>query len=200
VPAVGRRTAWRRSDQRSVKRPAILAAGEPQGSPVEPLFGRPGWVMRSRSGRPRSPPGQSISGLQTLGSRDKRLSNVTHVRHLQASCLRALTRERGFRIMPDRPNWYANSRAWRRRRKLQLREHPLCAYCLERGVTTPAAIADHIEPVAGDWNRFRLGRLQSLCTSCHASLKAFEENRGYRSDIGADGWPTDPRHPANRPR
>jgi 5-methylcytosine-specific restriction protein A len=94
--------------------------------------------------------------------------------------------------------WYAGSRAWQRRRDLQLRQHPLCEYCRQRGVTTPATIADHIEPVAGDWNAFKLGALQSLCASCHSSIKKAFESRGYRDDIGADGWPTDERHPSNR--
>jgi len=36
-------------------------------------------------------------------------------------------------------------------------------------------------------------KLWSLGRSAH-----LEERRGYRSDIGINGWPTDPRHPANR--
>ena len=34
-----------------------------------------------------------------------------------------------------------------------------------------------------------------MCGPCHRSVKQKEEKRGYRSDIGIDGWPTDPRHP-----
>jgi hypothetical protein len=43
-----------------------------------------------------------------------------------------------------------------------------------------------------------VGKLQSLCESCHRSIKQKEEKRGVRTDIGIDGWPTDPRHPANK--
>jgi 5-methylcytosine-specific restriction endonuclease McrA len=101
----------------------------------------------------------------------------------------------------ERPwrEWY-QLEIWRRRRRLQLREFPLCAMCLERGVTTPATVADHVESHGGDWNKFRLGRLQSLCKPCHDRGKRLLEIDGCVQDIDHDGWPTDPRHPANKQR
>jgi 5-methylcytosine-specific restriction endonuclease McrA len=87
---------------------------------------------------------------------------------------------------------------WQRRRLLQLRLHPLCAFCAKRGVVTVATVADHVDPHKGDWNKFALGALQSLCASCHNSTKKIIEARGHGIDIDDDGWPTDPRHPANR--
>ncbi len=39
---------------------------------------------------------------------------------------------------------------------------------------------------------------QPLCKSCHSRHKQREERRGYSSSVGPDGWPIDPRHPANR--
>jgi hypothetical protein len=75
---------------------------------------------------------------------------------------------------------------------------PLCRLCLERGRVTPATIADHVTPHRGDWNAFLLGELQSLCRACHNRDKRFEEIRGYRLDVGEDGWPLDPKHPANK--
>ena len=39
-------------------------------------------------------------------------------------------------------------------RKYQLLEPPLCKYCAERGLVTPATICDHIEPHGGDVNKF----------------------------------------------
>jgi 5-methylcytosine-specific restriction endonuclease McrA len=89
---------------------------------------------------------------------------------------------------------------WQRRRKLQLAEHPLCHFCLNGGVVTPATVVDHVEPHKGDWNKFKLGKLQSLCDPCHSSRKQIIEARGYDIAVDEDGWPTDPRHPANRPR
>jgi 5-methylcytosine-specific restriction enzyme A len=99
-----------------------------------------------------------------------------------------------------REEWkhFYDSTFWLRRRKLQLRQYPLCKFCLARGVLTPATIADHVEPHKGNWNLFVLGELQSLCASCHNSSKRYIEERGYSIDVGDDGWPTDPKHPANR--
>ena len=105
--------------------------------------------------------------------------------------------------MPDMKNpraWYATSRAWRRRSKLQLSLEPLCRYCQERGIIQLAEVSDHITPHGGSWNEFRLGALQSLCRECHNRTKQREERDGYRCDIDSDGWPTDPKHPANRAR
>ena len=76
--------------------------------------------------------------------------------------------------------------------------HPLCKHCLEKGLVVPAVIADHVEPHRGDWNSFWLGILQSLCRNCHESGKKYAEHRGFRSDIGEDGWPIDPKHPTYR--
>jgi hypothetical protein len=97
--------------------------------------------------------------------------------------------------MPWR-SWYSLQR-WRRRAKHQLAIEPLCAICLERGRTTPATIADHHPPHGGDWNKFRLGPLRSLCRDCHAGAWA-DDKHGYRCDVGDDGLPTDPRHPFNQ--
>ena len=89
------------------------------------------------------------------------------------------------------------SRRWRRMSKLQLTLHPLCVICESNDQVVPAEIADHIVPHRGDPTLFWTGKLQSLCCSCHNSVKQGEELRGYREDIGADGWPLDPRHPVN---
>ena len=96
-------------------------------------------------------------------------------------------------------DWYSTER-WARIRRHQLLTHPLCAFCAERGVVDPATICDHVEPHHGDVNKFWLGRLQSLCKPCHDGAKKVVEQRGYRTDIGLDGWPTDPRHPVYRVR
>jgi 5-methylcytosine-specific restriction protein A len=68
--------------------------------------------------------------------------------------------------------------------------------CLSRGVATVATVTDHIEPHGGDWNAFWMGKTQSLCKSCHDGRKRVSERRGYQLDIGEDGWPIDPAHPA----
>lgn len=101
--------------------------------------------------------------------------------------------------VPDRGHrdWYSLNR-WRHIAKDHLRRNPLCVRCLQRGIVRSAALADHIEPHRGDWMKFRLGALQSLCADCHNRFKQGEDVRGYSGEIGDDGWPIDPRHPANR--
>ena len=94
-------------------------------------------------------------------------------------------------------SFYRTSR-WQRLRGHQLRVHPVCKFCLERGIVTAANVVDHVTPDRGDWNAFVLGELQSLCEPCHKSTKRQIELRGYRTDIGIDGYPIDPNHPFNR--
>lgn len=83
----------------------------------------------------------------------------------------------------------------RKRAKHQLREQPFCALCLQSGCAVIATIADHVEPHRGDWNSFRLGKLQSLCKPHHDGAKRFLELNGFSNAVGLDGFPTDPRHP-----
>jgi hypothetical protein len=83
-------------------------------------------------------------------------------------------------------------------RKLQLRRHPLCKFCLERGIVTAVNVVDHVTPHRGDANALVTGKLQSLCEPCHKSTKRQIELRGYRNDIGINGLPTDPNHPFTR--
>lgn len=98
---------------------------------------------------------------------------------------------------PPWDHWYGTAR-WKRRRKHQLREHPLCAMCLQKGHVVAATIADHVQAHRGDEVLFWFGELQSLCTHHHNSAKAEVEKRGYSTEIGPDGWPTDGQHPVNR--
>jgi 5-methylcytosine-specific restriction enzyme A len=87
---------------------------------------------------------------------------------------------------------------WYRRRRAQLRREPLCAFCLAKGKTTAATIADHLVPHKNDEQLFWYGRLQSLCKPCHDGTKKEQENKGFATDIGMDGWPIDRGHPVYR--
>jgi 5-methylcytosine-specific restriction endonuclease McrA len=75
-------------------------------------------------------------------------------------------------------NFYKTAR-WQRLRKFQLMQHPLCKFCLQRGIVTPANVVDHVAPHKGDWTDFITGELQSLCEPCHWSAKRQIELRGY---------------------
>jgi 5-methylcytosine-specific restriction protein A len=79
---------------------------------------------------------------------------------------------------------------------LQLRAHPLCAFCLASGELVPARVADHIVKHNGDARLFYENELQSLCWNCHERRKKSIETLGYDKTIGVDGWPVDPLHPS----
>lgn len=92
-----------------------------------------------------------------------------------------------------------NTTRWQALRDQQLQRHPLCAMCAEQGRVVAAAVVDHVRPHKKDLNLFfDAGNLQSLCKAHHDATKQREERLGYSIEVGADGWPTDPRHPANR--
>jgi 5-methylcytosine-specific restriction protein A len=95
--------------------------------------------------------------------------------------------------------WYKHRR-WKRMRLAQLAIEPLCAICKAKGKVEPATIVDHVEKHFGDIDKFWTGKLQSVCRQCHEVRKKFIESRGYDRVVGADGWPLDPKHPANLPR
>ena len=96
-----------------------------------------------------------------------------------------------------RNDFYKTAR-WQRLRKFQLMEHPLCKFCLQRGIVTAANVVDHVTPHRDDWTDFITGELQSLCAPCHNAAKRQIELRGYSCDVGVDGYPIDPNHPFNR--
>jgi 5-methylcytosine-specific restriction endonuclease McrA len=82
---------------------------------------------------------------------------------------------------------------------MHLSSEPLCRMCSRLGKITPANTVDHISPHKGSWVLFTTpSNLQSLCSSCHSGPKQFIEKRGYSKEVGRDGWPIDPLHPANK--
>jgi len=92
------------------------------------------------------------------------------------------------------PSVYKTAR-WQRLRQLQLREHPLCAFCLERGHITAANVVDHVELHRGDCSGS--SKLQSL------REPAIEQPSGRLScaDIAPTSASTaTPNHPFNRIR
>jgi hypothetical protein len=94
-------------------------------------------------------------------------------------------------------DWYGLS-SWRRRRAHQLQLEPLCAACELEGRVTPATIAHHNPPHNDDWNAFRLGPIESLCSACHEKIHG--RSRDYSTAVDERGYPVDPAHPFNRRR
>ncbi len=70
--------------------------------------------------------------------------------------------------------WYKTA-LWQARRAEQLASSPLCARHLARGEAVPATVANHVEPHRGDWEKFALGALESVCERCHNSEIQREE-------------------------
>jgi hypothetical protein len=93
-----------------------------------------------------------------------------------------------------------NTARWRRIRADQLAREPLCRFCRKAGRVTPATVCDHVDPETKQTD-FYGGPFQSLCDAnpwrCHSSRKQQQERRGYSTDVGPDGVPTDPNHPWN---
>jgi 5-methylcytosine-specific restriction enzyme A len=87
---------------------------------------------------------------------------------------------------------------WQARKRQQLQRHPLCVMCLSQGRVEVATVVDHVVPHRGDRELFYNGAVQSLCKPHHDKTKQQIETIGYCKDIGIDGWPVDPNHPANR--
>ncbi|KUP91789.1 HNH endonuclease [Tritonibacter horizontis] len=109
-----------------------------------------------------------------------------------------------------------NKSAWRRQLRPQhLAREPLCRACLRRGIINDGSltaagedqanarrrflVVDHVIPHRGDLGLFLdPANLQTLCPDDHDQNKQRLEARGYSQERGADGWPIDPQHPANR--
>jgi 5-methylcytosine-specific restriction enzyme A len=89
---------------------------------------------------------------------------------------------------------FMGSKEWKQLREQHRKRYPFCAQC---GV--PATDVDHIQP-ARLYPERRLDptNLRSLCRDCHSHVR-FDQARGFHKQIGLDGWPTDPKHPSNRP-
>jgi 5-methylcytosine-specific restriction protein A len=94
--------------------------------------------------------------------------------------------------------WYG-LRAWQILRRDQFQAEPFCRMCAEDGnPSIPATVCDHVTPHRGDRALFfDPANLQSLCDFHHDKSKQDEEALGYSIAVGDDGFPTDPRHPAN---
>ena len=100
-------------------------------------------------------------------------------------------------MITDWDNAYSH-RKWRRIRAQQMKRETLCEWCKVNGWLKPAEVVHHATPHKGDRRGFFHGELVSLCKSCHDIVAQGIEARGYSKEIGPDGWPIDPRHPANR--
>lgn len=100
------------------------------------------------------------------------------------------------------PKEFYGSRRWQKLSRFNLQQHPMCAECRRAGRTREATLSHHVNEHrdGDDVLKFWFGELESLCFSCHLRVHHKPAMRGYRADIGDDGWPIDPRHYANSGR
>lgn len=107
---------------------------------------------------------------------------------------------------PETAAWqhlYA-TQAWKRLRQATLvRDLFTCQRCgillSGRPPAPHSPVVNHRTAHKGDTTLFfDEANVEAVCKSCHDGAVKFEEGRGYSRDIGADGWPTSPAHPANR--
>jgi len=69
-------------------------------------------------------------------------------------------------IKKDNYSFY-NSTRWRKISKGYRKKYPLCKHCLDKGITTPSAVVDHIQPIDKGGDKFNSFNLQALCHKCH---------------------------------
>lgn len=91
--------------------------------------------------------------------------------------------------------WY-HTTLWRRLRKLQLDEFPLCQICLQIQRETSANTVDHIKPFKDSWELF-IDRKnhQSVCSACHSRHKQIQEKSGILPGCDVNGFPLADNHP-----
>ncbi len=87
-----------------------------------------------------------------------------------------------------------NTARWKRIRKLQLQQYPLCSMCHQQGIFSMAEVVDHITPHKGNEQLFYDGPFQSLCKLHHDSTKQSDERTGNIKGSDINGEPLDPKH------
>ena len=103
---------------------------------------------------------------------------------------------------PEAAAWRAlyKTKAWKAARAVQLANQPLCEPCLDEDRTTAATVVNHRIPHKGDLGLFLdPENHQSVCKPHHDGPIQRAEAAGFSPAVDAGGWPTDPRHRANRP-
>jgi 5-methylcytosine-specific restriction endonuclease McrA len=79
-------------------------------------------------------------------------------------------------------------------------QHKGCGAFVKNGRLHPrSAVVHHLTPHKGDLDLFYdIDNLQLVCWTCHSGDIQSIESKGFDTEIGDDGWPVDPNHPARR--
>jgi 5-methylcytosine-specific restriction protein A len=73
---------------------------------------------------------------------------------------------------------------WQAARLAQLQRCPCCVVCTSQSRTTPATVADHIQPVRLGGSFYDSANHQSLCRSCHQAKSATERGQLPLEGVG----------------
>ena len=91
---------------------------------------------------------------------------------------------------------FRESETWKRMAKAHLETHPTCERCNAQ----PASRCRQPRWTHGDeWEHHDPGSLEAVCDESSRAASA-EDHAAYHRDVDADGYPLDPRHPANKHR
>lgn len=111
---------------------------------------------------------------------------------------------------PEAKAWrrFYSTKAWKVAKREQRAKQPLCERCLKRRFIVPMYAVNHRKPHKGDWDLFiDPANHESVCQPCHDGPIQSEEASGkinqrvgFSPEVDRDGWPIDPRHPANQTR
>ena len=158
--------------------------------------------MRARRGppskHPKAPPAKRGGGWKNPGDSVKPdWPFLAHPRRANFFVSRRVTYNEGMAgIRFQRTPWdhLYNCAAWARASAAYRAAHPVCEMC----ESASARVTDHIRPHKGDLELFwDADNWQALCKRCHDSVKQQIDRTGFHTQVGADGWPLDPNHPAN---
>ncbi|WP_082653075.1 HNH endonuclease signature motif containing protein [Aureimonas sp. AU22] len=75
-----------------------------------------------------------------------------------------------------------------KQRARRLAAEPLCRDCVALGLVVPAAVPDHIVPLA-QGGKDEDDNIRCLCAEHHLKRTAEQFGLRYRAPVGADGWP-----------
>jgi len=74
---------------------------------------------------------------------------------------------------------------WQQLRARFIQEHPCCAECQRRGITTAASEVHHVIPIAeAPWLRLEWKNLMSLCVPCHRAIEQARRQAGGGPNVG----------------
>jgi 5-methylcytosine-specific restriction protein A len=94
-------------------------------------------------------------------------------------------------------NRFYDLSVWKKARRIQLADEPLCRLCTAAGRTVRATDVDHIIPIALGGAELDPDNFRSLCRSCHSAVTARQLNKTDKPMKGCndEGQPIDPAHP-----